>query len=167
VNPCLISLGRDGNEESRFHRVDYLGGGNTVTAIRYTNPIMSVIIDLVDLRALGTSIPDAERTDALGKLEEGTLWPEWARSFKRSRIPRGYRMEFSTTPGYLPINAAVGIGSVGLTFPVRAVSSPDLPWVFVVDASGPGTSTAIRGQVLRVDVASNPPNADISFDGVR
>lgn len=167
VNPCLIEQDRFGNEDSRFHRFDYGGMDKPVMAVRYTNPVMSVIIDLVDLKALGTAIPESERTLGLQRMVEGTLWPEEFRHFKRSRIPRGYRMEFGATPGYQPINTGVGIGSVGLTFPVRAIASPDLNWVFVVDGSGPGTSTAVRGQVLRVDVASNPPLADTSFDGVR
>jgi hypothetical protein len=169
-NPCLITQSRASDPVSRFHTFDYFAtqvDGGEVTAVRYSNPIMSLVVDLTDLEALGISIPDSQREVFTDLVNEGGLWPAAFRRFRRSRIPRGYRETFNITPGYTPINAAVGIGSNFLTFPLRIVNAPDLNWTFIVDASGPGTSTSIRGQVLRVDAASNPPLADIGFDGVR
>lgn len=170
-NPCLITQNRSSDASSLFHYFTYGDQGGEdpadVTAIRYSNPVMTVILDLTDLRALGTRIPDGDREPVAGLNKLAPLWPTAFHEFRRSRIPRGYRQEFSTTPGYSAKNFVVGIGRNLLTFPTRIISSPDLNWAFIVDGSGPGTSTSIRGQVLRVDVSSNPPLADIGFDGVR
>jgi hypothetical protein len=164
-NPCVITVDRASDETSRFHRFAYFG--QPVPAIRYSNPIMALVLDLTDLHSLGTAIPEHPREPTAGLLPETALWPVELSGYRRSRIPRGYSIEFATQSGYIPLEETASIGSNSLTFPVRVIDSPDLPWAFVVDASGPGTSTGIRGQVMRVDVSSNPPLADISFDGVR
>jgi len=165
-NPCLITTPR-GDGTTPFHQMAF--GGQTVTAIRFSNPFFTIVIDLVDLTALTREVDN----------HEDSVWtPEFA-SFRRSRIPRGYRVRFSTQAGYLAFEennpgTQSGITSTNLIFPVRVVGrSPNVAtdqyrFAFIIDAAGTGTNTGLRGQVLRAAYASQQGGlVDPSFDGVR
>jgi hypothetical protein len=155
-NACVITSPR-GSGQTLFHTMTYQQTA-PVPAIRVTNPSMSVVLDLTDLDALTAEIPGLE----------GRLWPAEFAAFRRSRIPPGYRVVFSTAQGYRPIPSIdlTADGSNFLVLPVRLVDAPESTAFFVVDGSGPGAG-GLRGQVLRVSIEVDGLRADRNFDAVR
>lgn len=149
-NPCRI---QSTSPDQLFHRLAY--GGQTVDAIRYSNPVFSIVLDLTSLETLVAPIPEYE--------EFG--WPAELAAFKRSRIPRGYQQEFGLESGYIPMQASGALNNYALTLPTRVLLSPETNRLFIVDGAGPGTNSGIRGQVVLFDLVS--ATTDISFDGVR
>ncbi|MEZ4381486.1 MAG: hypothetical protein R3A79_09060 [Nannocystaceae bacterium] len=146
-NPCFVTGHRpaslDANDPERlFHNLFY--AGKAIEAIRYSNPMFSVELDLVSLLDLAAPIPG-----------ESTPWPAEFTDFRRSRIPRNYRESFSSLTGYQPFNEGANIGSVTLVGPVRVVEGPQNGIVYVVDASGSGGVGGLRGQVMRVTLTPN------------
>jgi hypothetical protein len=129
--------------------------GEDVEAIRFSNPFFSIILDLVSLTDLGSFPPDANDP-----------WPaQWTR-FRRARIPRGYRQGFVTEAGYQPLNEAVFVGIVPMTYPVRIIDAPELGAAFIVDSGGHGGAGGVRGQVIRINAAgirAGAPLGDDSF----
>jgi hypothetical protein len=137
-NPCRIPTARAANQASTYHYFEYLE--SEVVALRFSNPVLSLVLDLTSLRDLGTTMPDA--TDQ--------AWPvEFAR-FLRSRIPVGYGIAFETTAGYTPYNEPVAVGAVPLVYPVRVVNAPERAFVYAVDAGGRGGTRGVRGQIVRI-----------------
>ncbi|MCA9662582.1 MAG: hypothetical protein KC486_29855 [Myxococcales bacterium] len=146
-NPCFVTGDRpaslDANDIERlFHNMFY--AGQRVEAIRYSNPMFSVELDLVSLLGLASALPG-----------QSTPWPAEFAEFRRSRIPRNYRETFSTLSGYQPYNEGANIGSVTLVGPVRVIDGPQAGIVYVVDASGSGGVGGLRGQVMRVTLTPN------------
>ncbi|MEM6993066.1 MAG: hypothetical protein AAF721_21315 [Myxococcota bacterium] len=139
-NPCLITGLRGDPGSDLFHFFAY--AGEPVLAIRFTNPFMSVVVDLVSL--LDLAVPDPE-TDL--------PWPTSMAIFRRGRIPRGYREEFGARDGYGPFDEPVAIGQNRLVYPVRIVPAPEPAVVYVVDAGSEGGVTP-RGQVMRIQLGS-------------
>ncbi len=154
-NPCRISATRTADDASKFHRLAY--NEAAIPALRFSNPVMSIVLDLTDPMYLSQPADPSS---------EG-FWPTQFRLFRRSRIPRGYRQSFSTRAGYIPKNSGVRLGGSDLTFPTRIVNAPEYGIVYVVDSSGPGSGTSIRGQVMRVQLLGNVIVPDENFDGVR
>ncbi len=158
INPCRVNLPR-GTGDSLFHTMNYRGAG-PVSVVRFANPILVLALDLVDLGSL--TAPIAGSVDS--------YWPESFRQFRRSRIPPGYREQFSIAQslGYDPLLDGLTLSGASLVYPVRVVNAPELGYVFVVDASGIGTVSGVRGQVMRVNIA-DPTGIfpDASFDKVR
>jgi hypothetical protein len=156
-NPCVITTPRSESASSEFHTFTYQG--ESVMAVRFSTPVGSFVLDLVDLFTLGSSLPD----------EPGVLWPASYRKFYRGRIPRGYRLDFGTLQSYAPLNL-FGLSADGLNplyYPVRIVPSPDLTEMFIVDATGSGSQFGLRGQVLKVFINGISTVGDNTFDGVR
>ncbi|MCB9566292.1 MAG: hypothetical protein H6710_03595 [Myxococcales bacterium] len=155
-NPCVIVTPREhgisGNTPTLgrlFHYLFYQG--EEIPAIRYSNPMFSLIFDLTSVTDLAAPIPGTE-----------VVWPSEMAAFRRSRIPRNYRESFATLTGYSPYNDGAVIGSVPLVGPVRVVNAPETGYVYVVDGSGSGGSGGLRGQVMRI--ALNPQVlADVDF----
>lgn len=144
-NPCFIPDVRPGalnsnSAERIFHLFNYGGQeGGPVPAIRYSNPMFSLVLDLTSLEGLAS---------------DGG-WPAADRAFVRARIPRNYQQTFTTLDGYRPINDPAVVRGVPLVGPVRVVSGPEVGTIYVVDAAGRGGSNGIRGQVMRVTLAPN------------
>lgn len=166
-NPCLITSNR-GTGDTLFHQMEYgVAQGDdlergAVVAVRYSNPLFSIIIDLVDLTSLTNTFDDRYDPDS------GRHWPDDFRAFNRARIPRGYAIEFATRPGYQPRNTPMGRASNPVIYPTVIKNGTEPGFTYIVDSSGLGTSsTAIRGQVVRYNVAIFPPILDDSLDGVR
>jgi hypothetical protein len=154
-NPCRIAESRESETASTFHRMRYENGD--VPALRFSNPVLSIVLDLTNLAHLASDMPD----------REGEKWPASFRLFRRSRIPRGYRQRFTTAAGYSPMHDGVVLRGSPLTFPTRVINAPEYGFIYVVDSSGPGSGTSIRGQIMRITLLGNPVLADENFDGVR
>lgn len=159
-NPCFIDTLRPATLErdtpaALYHVFSYGTDQNAqpVPAIRYSNPMMSLVLDLTSLGDLTKPIPNTE--DA--------LWPGWAGGFRRSRIPGSFRESFTTRRGFTPYDATVVTSSVSLVGPTRIVNAPELSTVFIVDSSGGSGSTGTRGQVVRVTLAGGQVNPDVRF----
>jgi hypothetical protein len=138
-NPCRIVQAREQNPSSLFHYFSYYE--QPVEAIRFSNPFMSFVLDLVSLQDLGrgpTFLP-------------GYDWPADFARFRRSRIPTNYRERIATQTGYLPYNELVAVGTVPLVYPVRIINAPENGAAFIVDAGGRGGVTGVRGQVIRIN----------------
>ncbi len=153
-NPCFITEDRpaqlDDNSSARlFHDLSYQG--QRVSAIRYSNPMLSLVLDLTSLTDLSQNIPGQE-----------LAWPVDYVGFRRSRIPRSYRESFATATGYLPFNEGAVLGSVPLVGPVRVVNGGNSGIIYVVDGSGSGGSGRLRGQVMRIFL-SPQANPDVEF----
>ena len=88
-NPCRITGSRGDPGNALFHWFSY--DSAPVEAIRFTNPYMSLVIDLTSLLDLAQPDPDTDLP-----------WPAGMVPFRRARIPRGYRQEFGTVDGYTP-----------------------------------------------------------------
>ncbi|MFV8756083.1 hypothetical protein ACNOYE_36490 [Nannocystaceae bacterium ST9] len=151
-NPCRIQAT---STDLRYHTVPYRD--QSVPALRYSNPIFSIVLDLTSLESLTADVPDYDES----------TWPIDFAAFRRSRIPRGYVQEFSLGPGYQAFVDLVVLESRPVTLPMRIVASPESPVVFIVDGAGPGTSSGIRGQVVRVTLTDGDATVDDSFNGVR
>jgi hypothetical protein len=154
-NPCLINAPRPAqlsaaSPERLFHRL--LFADEPIPAIRYSNPMFSLVLDLTSPIDLARDIPGLT----------GGRWSAASVAFQRSRIPRSYTLGFTTLAGYNPYNEGVLLGSVPLAGPTRVVNAPETGIVYVVDASGRGGAQGIRGQVMRV-LLSPSVIADESF----
>lgn len=155
-NPCMIDVLRppvlqEDAPDGLFHRFDY-GMGNAVPAVRFSNPMMSVVIDLTSLKDLLGTVPGTEQS-----------WGTDFRDFRRSRIPRNYRESFSTNPGYDPYDVGVVNSSIALVGPTRIINAPEAATVFIVDTSGGGGTSGVRGQIVRVGLAGGQVNPDVKF----
>lgn len=140
-NPCYIEGQRPSiptSDNSRFHK--FLYDGREVQAIRFSNPMMSLTLDLTSLLDLDAEIPG----------HEGARWPAEFADFRRSRIPRLYTQLFRTVPGYIPYNEGVVLNGEPLLGPVRVINAPEKGAIFIVDAGGRGSVYGLRGQVMRV-----------------
>ncbi|MEX1366772.1 MAG: hypothetical protein AB1Z98_26840, partial [Nannocystaceae bacterium] len=149
-NPCRVITERSANPSSLFHWFRYRG--EPVQAIRYSNPVMSVVIDLTSLLSLTSETPDFPDTS----------WPASFADFLRARIPTGYREEFSSVNGFIPYNEPLVVGSTPTVYPVRVIRGPELNADFVIDAGGRGGLGGVRGQVVRIvhDVGEINPDQD-------
>ena len=151
-NPCRITTPR--SQSALFHVFEY--EGEEVSALRFTTAWFSLVLDLSSIELLIQDIPGSP----------GQAWPvEFAR-FLRSRIPRGYRQDIGLAQGYTPFGDFVSIGGRPVTLPVRIVPAPQDDVAYIVDGSGPGYASSIRGQVVRVFL-SDRVRADEAFTGVR
>lgn len=154
LNPCRIA----GTARSELYHLFEYEQRETVSALRFTNPIFSIVVDLTALESLADEVPNFD----------DTVWPYDATRFRRSRIPRGYRQEFGLNAGYLAFGEALIFpnNTFPATYPVRIIPAPQQNVAFVVDSAGPGSSNGIRGQVMRVEFG---PSILVTqaFDGVR
>lgn len=150
-NPCRITVDRATDATSLFHRFAY--EGTTVAAIRYSNPLLSVTIDLASLLGLTTEPPAFP----------GEVWPASFAEFRRARIPSGYREEFGTINGFLPASDTVAVGTTVMVYPVRILRGPEPNSDFIVDAGGRGGVTGVRGQVVRIDHSGGQVFPDQNF----
>jgi hypothetical protein len=138
-NPCEITVTRADAPDTPFHTFAY--DTTPVRAIRFSNPFMSIVLDTTSL--LDLARPAADFDDV--------AWPGAFASFRRSRIPRNYRETFDTgDSGYVPYNTPILVSNTPLTYPVRVVAAPEVGAAFVVDDSGRGGPTGVRGQVVRI-----------------
>ncbi|MCA9685138.1 MAG: hypothetical protein KC457_23345 [Myxococcales bacterium] len=153
-NPCRIVAGR--SLSNPYHNLVY--EGQTVSALRFSNPIFSVIVDLTSIDSLTAAIAGYENDEL--------YWPAESARFDRSRIPRGYRESFRLDTGYQPFAEYLSIEGRLSTYPVRIIAAPEARTAYIVDGSGPGSASSVRGQVLRVTLA-NTISADQAFNGVR
>ncbi len=137
-NPCRITNPRASGSNTLFHTFAY--EEQDVAAIRFSNPFMSIVLDMTDLRALASEVPNypQQRFD-----------PSFAR-FRRGRIPRGYSESFAAIPGYVPYSETVVVGTTVMVYPVRIVRGPESSSAFIVDAGGRGGPAGVRGQLIRI-----------------
>lgn len=151
-NPCRIETNRTDAGTTLFHRMEYFG--QPITALRFSNPAISVVLDLTSVLDIARDLPSSDE-----------FWPQNFVSYRRGRIPFGYREAFrvDTNSGYIPIAGGVAVGQQPLVFPVRVMNAPEPGVVYIVDAGGRGGLTGIRGQVMRVNVAVSEPTADPDF----
>jgi hypothetical protein len=152
ANPCRISATR--SLGALFHNFEY--EGEQVSALRFSNPVFSFVLDLVSLELLTEDVLDLD----------GQSWPAAFARFRRSRIPRGYREDFKLGGGYEHFSDFLTLEGRPVTLPVRIVPAPQSDVAFIVDGSGPGSTSSIRGQVLRVFL-TDQVLADEAFTGVR
>ncbi len=148
-NPCRITRLRSEGEDTLFHQMEY--EGEAVTAVRFSNPNMSLVIDLTDLVSL------ASNTDVIdgNGIVYTTRFPPSFRRFERARIPRNYSEAFSADAGYIPISQPAIVGNTVMVFPVRIINGPTGRAAFVVDAGGRGGPAGVRGQIIRIlDIAA-------------
>jgi hypothetical protein len=157
-NPCRITVDRESDPASLFHRFAYLG--TPVPAIRYSNPLLSVTIDLTSLLGLTSEPPDFSGSWQGDSADPG---PSDFAEFVRARIPAGYREEFGTINGYVPFSETVVVGQTVMVYPVRIVRAPEANADFIVDAGGRGGATGVRGQVVRVDHGGGQVLTDQQF----
>ncbi|KIG13349.1 hypothetical protein DB30_08116 [Enhygromyxa salina] len=156
ANPCRIVSPR---AATRFHQFEY--EGIPVSALRYSNPVFSIVLDLSALEALSQDVPSLPNATW-----EDAIWPAEAARFRRSRIPRGYRVEWRLSTGYGAFADRLILEARPVTYPVRIVPGPQSNVAYIVDGSGPGTTSSIRGQVVRVTLGDTI-DADEAFIGVR
>lgn len=150
-NPCRITTPRSFDPDSLFHTFAY--DGAPVEAIRFSNPFFSITLDLVSLLDLAQDVPDFS----------DVRWPAGAARFRRSRIPRGYSLDFATEDGYVPYNEPLVVANLTpVTYPVRIVNAPELSVAYVVDAGGRGGVQGVRGQIVRV-LLGDDTRADENF----
>ncbi|HLT38299.1 MAG TPA: hypothetical protein VK034_18565, partial [Enhygromyxa sp.] len=151
-NPCRITTTR--SSSTLFHTFAY--EGEQVSALRFSNPVFSIVLDLSSLTFLARDVPGYQ----------GQAWPAEFARFLRSRIPRDYRQEFRLDGGYRPFAGFPLLEGRPVTLPVRIVPAPQSDVAYIVDSSGPGATTSIRGQVLRVFLRDTV-DTDPAFTGVR
>lgn len=150
-NPCRITIDRASDPASLFHRFAYQG--QPVPAIRFSNPVMSVTIDLVSLTGLTGATPNFLDTP----------WPVAFAEFLRARIPAGYREDFASINGFVPFNEGVVVGNIPMVYPVRIIRAPEANGDFIVDAGGRGGAGGVRGQVIRIDHGPGQVLTDAQF----
>ena len=143
-NPCRIVARRSEGEATLFHQMEY--EGEPVSAIRFSTPSISLVLDLVDLLALSSNV---DVTDANGQLYT-TRYPTEFRQFNRARIPRNYATTFAATAGYIPISEPAIVGNTVMVYPIRIIRGPTPNIAYVVDAGGRGGPAGVRGQVIRL-----------------
>ncbi len=160
-NPCFIDTPRpeslqENDPNGVFHHFRYgyneIGDPGTVPALRLSNPMLSLVLDLTSLKGLTSPVPGTDDT-----------WEPEFREFQRSRLPRTYNETFDTRQGYNPLNLVVVTQDILLVGPTRIISAPEAGTVFVVDSSGDGGSARVRGQVLRVSVVGGVSSPDPNF----
>ena len=137
-NPCRINRQRAEDEATRFHTFSY--DGERVSAIRFSNPFLSLVVDMTDLRTLGSEIE---------QLTEKRYGPEFV-EFRRGRLPRGYRETFLALPGYVPFSEPLVVRNIVMVYPVRIIKGPETSSAFIVDAGGRGGPMGVRGQLIRI-----------------
>lgn len=152
-NPCRIVELRSQDDSTLYHAFEY--EGTPVEALRFSNPYGTLVIDMVSLLDLSgtTGLLQSER------------FPDCYARFRRARIPRNYREEF-TTPnptGYQAYNDTIVVGNTPLTYPVRVVPAPETGVAFAVDAGGRGGVTGVRGQVVRLTIGDGAIRGDEQF----
>lgn len=152
ANPCRINAPR--SNSALFHNFRY--EGEQVSALRFSNPVFSIVLDLSSLEFLTRNVP------GLGD----QAWPADFARFRRSRIPRGYWESFRIGEGYRYFADFLVLEGRPVTLPVRIVPAPEQNVAFIVDGSGPGSTASIRGQVLRVFLGDTVLS-DEAFTGVR
>jgi hypothetical protein len=150
-NPCRIAVDRAADPASLFHRFAY--DQRPVAAIRYSNPVLTVTIDLVSLLGLTSQPPNFP----------GQTWPSELADFRRARIPSGYREEFGTVNGFVPLSDTVVVNTTVMVYPVRILRAPETNADFIVDAGGRGGVAGVRGQVVRIHHASSQIFTDQEF----
>jgi hypothetical protein len=158
-NPCLIDTVRPDSlpadaPDGLFHHFNYgeQPEQGAVPAIRFSNPMMSLVLDLTSVQGLINSVPGTD-----------LAWRSEFADFKRSRIPRNFNESFKTVAGYNPYDVGVITSSIALVGPTRIVNAPESATVFIVDTSG-GTGTGgVRGQVVRVNLAGGQVSPDDKF----
>jgi len=148
LRPAVLS---EDAPDGLFHNFDY-GQGNPIPALRFSNPMMSIVLDLTSVQDLLGTIPGTEQS-----------WATQFREFRRSRIPRNFRESFSTANGYVPFNVGVVNSSIALVGPTRIINAPEAATVFIVDTSGGGGTSGVRGQIVRVNLAGGQVNPDVKF----
>jgi hypothetical protein len=152
-NPCRIVAERA--LANKFHAFTY-EDQEVVSALRYSNPVFSIVLDLTSLEALTAEVPGYD----------DSVWPLDFVGFRRSRIPRGYRMSFGLESGYTPFEAIMLLEARPVTYPIRIIPGPQSNVAYVVDSSGPGSASSIRGQVVRLTLDEGSL-IDPGFIGVR
>lgn len=161
-NPCVIGESRLAtNGESIYHYFQYARDAR-IQAIRFSNPFGTLVLDLVSLIDLATPttaiVPDGASVSEM-------LWPKSFARFRRARIPRNYREEFTTPPqtGYQSFDDPVVVQSTPLTYPVRIVPAPEVQAAYIVDAGGRGGVAGVRGQIMRITISDSQILADDQF----
>lgn len=158
-NPCFIDVLRpsgsgDNVPEWLFHQFEF---GDTekgrVPALRFSNPMMSIVLDLTSIQGLTEPIPG----------RDDLSWPAAFREFRRSRIPRNFTESFTTLGGYKPFNVGVVTSNIALIGPTRIINAPESATVFIVDTSGGGGTSGVRGQLVRVNLAGGQVTPDTTF----
>lgn len=152
ANPCRITASR--SLAAKFHLFEY--EGEEVSALRFSNPLFSVVLDLSSLELLTRDVP--------GTTEQS--WPAEFARFLRSRIPRAYRQEVRLDSGYRQFFDFLTLEGRPVTLPLRIIPGPQDEVAYIVDGSGPGSSSSIRGQVIRVFLTDQIAS-DQAFIGVR
>ncbi len=147
-NPCRIVPIRAEGETRRFHQMQY--EGTTVPAIRFSNPNVSLVVDLVDLLSLASNV---DIIDANGQTYT-SRYPTSFAAFNRARIPRNYAEAFTAGAGYIPISEPAVVSNTVMVFPVRVVNGAFANTAYIVDAGGRGGPAGVRGQVIRVFASS-------------
>ena len=154
-NPCRITGERLSGR--LFHLFSY--EGEQVSALRFSNPLFSIVLDLSSIEGLVAGFEaDPDRP-----------WPAESARFLRSRIPRAYRQSFGLDGGYFPFRDLMTLLGQPVTYPLRIVPAPDTGGdivTYIVDGSGPGSAATVRGQVVRVTLGADF-TVDNVFDGVR
>ena len=159
-NPCFIDTERPGSlkEDAAaglFHHFKYGerdSDAQPVPALRFSNPMMSVVLDLTSLKDLISPVPGSEAS-----------WGAEFSGFKRSRIPRSFRESFYTSNGYNPYDLPVVNSSIALVGPTRIINAPEAATVYIVDTSGGGGTSGVRGQIIRIGLAGGQSNPDVKF----
>lgn len=159
-NPCFIDTERptsltEDAPAGLFHYFRYGASDSEagpVPALRFSNPMMSVVLDLTSLKDLISPVPGTE-----------VQWSADFRDFKRSRIPRAFSESFFTSGGYKPYDLPVVNASIALVGPTRIVNAPEAATVFIVDTSGGGGTSGVRGQVIRIGLTGGQSNPDVKF----
>ena len=159
-NPCFIDVLRPSGQganspEWLFHQFIFGEGveQGRVPAIRFSNPMMSVVLDLTSIQALTEPIPG----------RDDVPWPPEFREFQRSRIPRNFTESFTTLQGYKPFNVGVVTSNIALVGPTRIINAPEMATVFIVDTSAGGGTSGVRGQLVRVNLAGGQVTPDTTF----
>jgi hypothetical protein len=174
-NPCRITAPREASG-SVYHYFTY-DGTRPVAAVRFSNPFGTIVLDLVSLIDLATPTGEmdveaddetgtgTDTGDTEGEQDANEHWDASYAEFRRARIPRNYREEFTTPQiiGYQTFNDPVIVQSTPLTYPVRIVAAPDQNAAYIVDAGGRGGVAGVRGQVMRVTIANSEIRADENF----
>ncbi|MBK7824344.1 hypothetical protein [Nannocystis sp.] len=158
-NPCFIDTPRPLSlppdaPGGLFHNFSYgeKPDEGAVPALRFSNPMFSLVLDLTSLKGLIDPVPTTD-----------VAWPGAFAAFKRARIPRNFNESFGTITGYAPYDVGVVTSSIALVGPTRIINAPETGTVFVVDTSG-GTGTGgVRGQVVRVTLSGGQVTPDDKF----
>jgi hypothetical protein len=75
-------------------------------------------------------------------------------------------VEWRLATGYGAFADRLTLEARPVTYPIRIIVGPQSDVAYIVDGSGPGTTSSIRGQVVRVTLGDQI-TADEAFTGVR